>query len=319
MDRLKAGDDVFPWCMEQLALLRRTGLVEPSQQLQTLYNCFDKPLQDIFPPPDGFTQSSYLAALKAKAQSYKDRLAAENASMQALQTQVADQSKQLADLLAALRGQPQVLAQPAPQPSTQPTTNPPQPNGQFPAILQQYLQSTVPPATNTSQPNGQLPAILQQYLQPNPVQTQLPQYPMQMHAVQSQPAASSSYSYPQPALPAQQSYNATPSSVPQSGSYGFDNQAGFAQFQAPAYPSQFAPQYGASGQHLAPSAYGQPHYGMGQPAPPASVPFGQQYGQQPQHYGQQPPPQPVQPQVNRFNFHAPQPAPSLQFANQAGY
>ncbi|RPA71509.1 hypothetical protein BJ508DRAFT_315541 [Ascobolus immersus RN42] len=105
MERLKAGEDVFPWCMEQLALLRCTGLVEPSQQLQTFYNCFGKPLQEVFPTPEGFPKSNYLSALLAKTQSYKDRIAAERVSMQALQTQVADQSKQLSDLLAALKQQ----------------------------------------------------------------------------------------------------------------------------------------------------------------------------------------------------------------------
>ncbi|RPA70924.1 hypothetical protein BJ508DRAFT_316077 [Ascobolus immersus RN42] len=94
--RLKNGDDIMAWAMDQSMTLTEAGL-DAAGKVCTLYSCLDADLKNEFGPPGAQDMASYVSLMQGKAHVYRQKL------LQADQEAKAQQAKTVNDIVSVFR------------------------------------------------------------------------------------------------------------------------------------------------------------------------------------------------------------------------
>ncbi|RPA75805.1 hypothetical protein BJ508DRAFT_331710, partial [Ascobolus immersus RN42] len=217
IERLKAGESIHTWAMDQLARCRDAGILDDNARCTTVFACLDESLQDVLPDPDNKTVNQWIAAITTKADTYRARLTKEHSLVPGV-TQVTTTTRSVPPVAGPQAAGPQgIFAQPPNSFQPPPTTASHLP--QYPPAQAMYLpQQQTAPSYQQQQP-GQVPLVQQQaldaqyrpeaqppqqffqhqaYLPQPPTGQQVQQYPQQTAAYLPNP-----YAYPPPQFTAQ--------------------------------------------------------------------------------------------------------------------
>ncbi|RPA74126.1 hypothetical protein BJ508DRAFT_333368 [Ascobolus immersus RN42] len=116
--RLKNGDDLFSWALEQAAQITEAGITS-AHRVKTLYSCLDPVLKNEFGPPGTATMTEYISSIQSKASVFRQKLLQQDAEHKVRE------SRTVSDILGVLRSvqqqRPVAMQQaPAPPPYSQP-------------------------------------------------------------------------------------------------------------------------------------------------------------------------------------------------------